>query len=63
MRYGGDGLLPISRALLNAVTAAKVIEKLGLHNLRDRQWAIQSACAEPAISHNGSYGFCVSVDV
>ena len=36
--------------LLNAVTAAEVVEKLGLHNLRRRQWVIQSACAEPTMS-------------
>jgi len=31
--------------LPNAMTAAEVTEKLGLHNLRSRQWFIQSACA------------------
>merc|ERR1712032_510230 len=31
--------------ILNAMTAAEVTEKLGLHNLRKRQWFIQSACA------------------
>eukprot|EP00439_Symbiodinium_sp_Y106_P002751 s9445_g1.t1 len=31
--------------LPNAMTAAEVTEKLGLHNLRHRQWFIQSACA------------------
>merc|ERR1740121_2752037 len=31
--------------LPNAMTAAEVTEKLGLHNLRQRQWFIQSACA------------------
>jgi len=31
--------------LPNAMTAAEVTEKLGLHNLRNRQWYIQSACA------------------
>merc|ERR1712190_544929 len=31
--------------LPNAQTAAEVTEKLGLHNLRHRQWFIQSACA------------------
>merc|ERR1712242_238979 len=31
--------------LPNAMTAAAVTEKLGLHNLRHRQWYIQSACA------------------
>merc|ERR1719416_57504 len=31
--------------LPNAMTAAEVTEKLGLHNLRQRQWYIQSACA------------------
>merc|ERR1712151_516667 len=31
--------------LPNAMTAAEVTEKLGLHNLRLRQWFIQSACA------------------
>merc|ERR1711869_135581 len=31
--------------LSNAMTAAEVTEKLGLHNLRHRQWFIQSACA------------------
>merc|ERR1712032_237231 len=31
--------------LPNAMTAAEVTEKVGLHNLRNRQWYIQSACA------------------
>ena len=31
--------------LPNAMTAAQVTEKLGLHELRHRQWFIQSACA------------------
>jgi len=31
--------------LPNAMTAAEITEKLGLHNMRNRQWFIQSACA------------------
>ncbi|CAJ1374342.1 unnamed protein product, partial [Effrenium voratum] len=31
--------------LPNAMTAAEITEKLGLHQLRHRQWFIQSACA------------------
>jgi len=31
--------------LPNAMAAAEVAEKLGLHGLRNRQWYIQSACA------------------
>merc|ERR1719412_2514466 len=31
--------------LPNAMAVAEVTEKLGLHNLRHRQWYIQSACA------------------
>merc|ERR1712154_97622 len=31
--------------LPNAMTAAEVTEKLGLYNMRHRQWFIQSACA------------------
>merc|ERR1719262_1863989 len=31
--------------LPNAMTAAEVTEKLGLNNMRNRQWFIQSACA------------------
>ena len=31
--------------LPNAMTAAEVTEKLNLHNMRNRQWFIQSACA------------------
>mmetsp|Transcript_6947 Transcript_6947/g.22351 ORF Transcript_6947/g.22351 Transcript_6947/m.22351 type:complete len:182 (-) Transcript_6947:276-821(-) len=31
--------------LPNSMTAADITEKLGLHNLRNRQWFIQSACA------------------
>merc|ERR1712232_1143766 len=38
--------------LPNAMTAAEVTEKLGLHNLRNRQWFIQSACATTG---NGLY--------
>merc|ERR1711975_14188 len=31
--------------LPNAMPAAEITEKLGLHNLRNRQWFIQSTCA------------------
>jgi len=31
--------------LPNAMTVTEVTEKLGLHNLRNREWFIQSACA------------------
>merc|ERR1719506_2395871 len=31
--------------LPNSMTAAEVVEKLGLPNMRNRQWFIQSACA------------------
>jgi ADP-ribosylation factor protein 1 len=31
--------------LPNAMAAAEVTDKLGLHNMRNRQWFIQSACA------------------
>ena len=31
--------------LPNAMTAAEITEKLGLHSLRNRQWYIQSTCA------------------
>merc|ERR1712157_625254 len=31
--------------LPNAMTPAEVTEKLGLYNLRNRQWFLQSACA------------------
>merc|ERR1711988_1972160 len=31
--------------LPNAMPAAEVTQKLGLHNMRNRQWFIQSACA------------------
>mmetsp|Transcript_16401 Transcript_16401/g.43339 ORF Transcript_16401/g.43339 Transcript_16401/m.43339 type:complete len:182 (-) Transcript_16401:156-701(-) len=31
--------------LPNAMTAADITEKLALHNMRNRQWFIQSACA------------------
>merc|ERR1739848_947351 len=31
--------------LPNAMTAAEITEKLGLHGMRNRQWFIQSACA------------------
>ena len=37
--------LPSRQDLPNAMTAAEITEKLGLHNLRHRQWFIQSACA------------------
>ena len=50
MRWGEEPRLfrlgPVSRQdLPNAMTAAEITEKLGLHNLRHRQWFIQSACA------------------
>merc|ERR1712008_442406 len=38
--------------LPNAMTAAEVAEKLGLHNMRNRQWFIQSTCATTG---NGLY--------
>ncbi|XP_061695269.1 ADP-ribosylation factor 1-like 2 [Syngnathoides biaculeatus] len=31
--------------LPNAMTAAEITDKLGLHSLRDRQWYIQATCA------------------
>merc|ERR1712038_1884374 len=31
--------------LPNAMTAAELTDKLGLHNVQHRQWYIQSACA------------------
>jgi len=31
--------------LPNAMTAAEITDKLGLHSLRQRQWYIQSTCA------------------
>merc|ERR1712176_838400 len=31
--------------LPNAMPVAEITEKLGLHNLRNRQWVIKSACA------------------
>jgi ADP-ribosylation factor protein 1 len=31
--------------LPNAMTAAEVTDKLGLNQMRNRQWFIQSACA------------------
>lgn len=31
--------------LPNAMNAAEITDKLGLHNLRQRQWFIQSTCA------------------
>merc|ERR1711971_1090100 len=31
--------------LPNSMTAAEITEKLGLHNVRSRQWFIQSTCA------------------
>merc|ERR1712008_252346 len=39
--------------LPNAMAAAEVTEKLGLHNMRNRQWFIQSACATTG---DGLYG-------
>merc|ERR1712109_300692 len=38
--------------LPNSMTAAEVTEKLELHNMRNRQWFIQSACA---ITGDGLY--------
>ncbi len=31
--------------LPNAMNAAEITDKLGLHSLRQRQWYIQAACA------------------
>ena len=39
--------------LPNAMTAAEVTEKLGLHNLRHRQWYIQSASATTGAGVSG----------
>merc|ERR1711904_4182 len=44
----GDAVLLVfanKQDLPNAMPAAEVTDKLGLHNLRQRQWFIQSACA------------------
>merc|ERR1711862_993891 len=38
--------------LPNAMTAAQVTDELGLHNIRHRDWYIQSACA---ITGDGLY--------
>merc|ERR1712217_188130 len=43
-----DAMLPVfanKQDLPNAMPAAEITEKLGLHNMRNRQWFIQSACA------------------
>merc|ERR1711972_830582 len=39
------GVLANKQDLPNSMPAAEVTEKLGLHDLRHRQWYIQSACA------------------
>ena len=44
--------------LQNAMTAAEVTEKLGLHNLRHRQWLIQSVCA--TTGHCLGLGRCIA---
>ncbi|XP_077412824.1 ADP-ribosylation factor 1-like 2 isoform X2 [Vanacampus margaritifer] len=42
--------------LPNAMTAAEITDKMGLHSMRDRQWYIQATCAT-----NGD-GLCEGLD-
>lgn len=44
--------------LPNAMTAAEVTDKLGLHSLRQRQWYIQSTCATTGEASRGQPGPC-----
>ena len=37
--------LPLSQDLPNAMSAAEITDKLGLHSLRSRAWYIQATCA------------------
>jgi len=44
----GDAVLLVfanNKDLPNAMSAAEVTDKLGLHNMHNRQWFLQSACA------------------
>mmetsp|Transcript_89140 Transcript_89140/g.252726 ORF Transcript_89140/g.252726 Transcript_89140/m.252726 type:complete len:183 (+) Transcript_89140:77-625(+) len=45
LRDGALLVLANKQDLPNAMTAAEVTGKLGLHDMRNRQWFIQSACA------------------
>merc|ERR1712217_531124 len=45
MRDAALLVLANKQDLPNSMPAAEVTEKLGLHNMRSRQWFIQSACA------------------
>ena len=45
LRDGALLVLANKQDLPNAMTAAEVTGKLGLHDMRGRQWFIQSACA------------------
>uniref|UniRef100_A0A8C2Z5Y2 Uncharacterized protein n=1 Tax=Cyclopterus lumpus TaxID=8103 RepID=A0A8C2Z5Y2_CYCLU len=38
-------LSPLSQDLPNAMNAAEITDKLGLHSLRHRNWYIQATCA------------------
>ncbi|CAO3702458.1 unnamed protein product [Rhizopus stolonifer] len=43
---GQDKIRPLWRHYLpNAMNAAEITDKLGLHSLRNRRWYIQTACA------------------
>ena len=40
-----DFNLPLLQDLPNAMNAAEITDKLGLHSLRNRNWYIQATCA------------------
>jgi len=39
------GMFAVFQDLPNAMNAAEITDKLGLHSLRNRQWYIQATCA------------------
>lgn len=49
--------------LPNAMSAAEVTEKLGLHNLRHRQWYVQSCCATTGAGLYEGLDWLASVDL
>jgi ADP-ribosylation factor protein 1 len=44
-RSSDFGLFPWLQDLPNAMNAADITDKLGLHSLRQRNWYIQATCA------------------
>jgi ADP-ribosylation factor protein 1 len=48
--------------LPNAMNAAEITDKLGLHSLRNRRWYIQTTCATSGKSNGYCINHCIYID-